>query len=238
MAKAGKISRLVKTEFGNAESKRPFGQLPPRRYYLIVCEGQETEPNYFRALCRELPKEMAQLITITGEGRNTLSLLEKAEQYVEERRKTNLPPYYHIWLVFDRDSFEPSDFDNTIKSIEKKYKKTERWHSAWSNEAFELWYVLHFQKATGGSLARSQYGAILNEKLHIEYKKNDNDMFERLKPYMCDAIKNAEQALKKQKAENKPYHEQNPATTVHLLIKDLLAYIPKVEPQKSGGGVQ
>jgi hydroxylamine reductase (hybrid-cluster protein) len=49
-----------------------------RYRYLIACEGKETEPNYFTALGRLIPKDIA--IIAKGDGRNTLSLVEWAEK--------------------------------------------------------------------------------------------------------------------------------------------------------------
>ena len=34
---------------GSCRTRRPFGQRPKRRYILIVCEGEATEPAYFGA---------------------------------------------------------------------------------------------------------------------------------------------------------------------------------------------
>ena len=57
------------------------------------------------------------------------------------------------------------------------------------------------------------------------YEKNAKDMFEILKPHVVDAIERADAALRLQSG--KPYHDQNPATTVHLLVKELLSYLQK-----------
>ena len=62
--------------------------------------------------------------------------------------------------------------------------------------------------------------------MHRPYEKNAKDMFDLLKPYVVKAIKRANAALKQQKG--KAYHEQNPATTVQRLVKELLSYIPSV----------
>lgn len=40
-------------------SKRPFGNIPKRRSFLVVYEGERTEPNYFRSLAQCLPKNWA-----------------------------------------------------------------------------------------------------------------------------------------------------------------------------------
>ncbi len=226
MAKAGKISKDVLAEFSTEKNKRPFGNIPPRRYYLIACEGEETETNYFEAIKRILPPAMVSRVSITGTGRNTRSLVDYTQKLVDARRKSSaLPPYYKIWVVFDRDSFEPSDFDNAISMIESKSTDTEQWQAAWSNEAFELWYILHYLPQSGGAKHRQEYQDILAKQMKRPYEKNAEDMFDLLKPYVVDAIERADTALRLQRG--KPYHEQNPATTVHLLVKELLSYLQK-----------
>ena len=81
--KAGKIPRM---EFMRGlplgrSSARPYGNRPPRRYFLIVCEGEKTEPNYFNSIAAQLPKDMVKRIDVKGVGENTLNLIdvEKAE---------------------------------------------------------------------------------------------------------------------------------------------------------------
>ena len=73
-AKAGKISRreFMRDVVAGRTPARPYGNRPPRRYFLIVCEGEETEPNYFNAIAAQLPKDMVNRITVKGVGKNTL----------------------------------------------------------------------------------------------------------------------------------------------------------------------
>ncbi len=223
-----KKKTLSASDFGLAaaetKERTGVGLRPPNRYFLIVCEGEKTEPNYFEAIKRELPKEMVKRITITGTGRSTLSLLRAAEEEIERRYLAGLPPYYYVWLVFDRDSFEPDDFDNAIATIQSKPHLKQHWFAAWSNEAFELWYLLHFQEATGGPMGREQYQTMLQEYLGGVYRKNAVDMYERLKPLTPTAIRRARRGLRLQAQLHLPYHQMNPATTVQELVAELLRY--------------
>jgi hypothetical protein len=45
-----------------------------------------------------------------------------------------------LWVVFDRDSFAPQSFNNAINKCIQDRPNID---AAWSNEAFELWYLLH-----------------------------------------------------------------------------------------------
>ena len=214
--------------------------MPPRRFYLVVCEGEATEPNYFRAIVRQLPRGMVDHVDIEGTGMNTLSLVDAAQRMVENRKRSHLPPYYHVWLVFDRDSFPASHFNETIDTVDKinhatkSAKNPVHWHCAWSNEAFELWYVLHFREQLGGNVSRQALQKMVEDEMRSQtdekefrYKKNDETMFNRLKPRTVSAIGRSKRALKRQLAEKgHVWSEMNPATRVHELVEDLLSYIP------------
>ena len=80
-AKAGKISRreFMRGLSLGRSSARPYGNRPPRRYFLIVCEGEKTEPNYFNSIAAQLPKEMVKRIDVKGVGENTLNLIDAAK---------------------------------------------------------------------------------------------------------------------------------------------------------------
>lgn len=211
---------------------RASGKRPKGRNYLIVCEGTKTEPNYFEALRKKLSGGEGDKIVVVGAQDNTLGIVDRAREEIVLRNRSDNPPYYHVWLVFDRDSFPADDFDNAIAIAadeELKFKAdgeliSPHWHAAWSNEAFELWYLFHFQENTGGAISRDRYKEMLSEHLGFTYAKNDPDMFERLLPYVEDAIGRAERACRKWPA-SVPCHDRNPATEVYRLVSDLLMYI-------------
>lgn len=146
MSKAGKIPASQFAASPAKSFRRVVGQRPKRRFFLIVCEGEKTEPNYFEAIRLKLPKDMIPKVFVRGTGKNTLSLIEEVEEIIEQRRAQDLPPFYNVWIVMDRDSFPPDDFDSSIVKIEQHPETpgAKKWFSAWSNEAFELWYLLHF----------------------------------------------------------------------------------------------
>lgn len=210
-----------------APTPRRAGFRPPRRYYLIVCEGEETEPNYFEALRETLPNQMVERITVKGSGRGTSELLKCAKKEVERRLASGNPPYYYVWLVFDKDEFP--DFDRTILEIEAldatadPQKRRPHWFAAWSNEAFELWYLLHFQDITGGPLSRKGYQALLSKALGFPYQKNDPNLYPHLANRVDLAIARAQRLLGRYPKET-PFSERNPCTTVGQLVDALLCY--------------
>lgn len=47
MARKIKIDNAELKRFARTQQKRQMGNRPNRQYFLIVCEGAKTEPNYF-----------------------------------------------------------------------------------------------------------------------------------------------------------------------------------------------
>jgi len=182
-----------------------------RQRFLIVCEGEKTEPNYFESFKQDLPRHVVQL-DIYGEGANTLSLIERA-QCIRDSRKFGDYPFDQVWVVFDRDSFDPADFDNAIHKAE-----SDGMRCAWSNEAFELWYILHFEFRNTG-MCRTEYQGKLGALLGDTYRKNAPDMYQKL-----SRIGNQLHAV----AWAKALHEESLATctTVFLLVEQLNLFKP------------
>ncbi len=147
-------------------------------YFLIVCEGEKTEPNYFRAFPKQAGKIVYD-IEFDGGGISTLKVVEKAI----ELRNASTQKYDRVWAVFDRDSFKSASFNSAILKA-----KANNIECAWSNEAFELWYLLHFHKRVT-AMERGEYKkaievAINNKKKRSEkkfiYQKNDLEMYSLL----------------------------------------------------------
>ncbi len=232
MAKKKQTISYLPAGFEREQSRRQ-GNRPKRRNILIVCEGEKTEPNYFESFRRKLVGGEGDRVCVVGLGDNTLSLVEKAKEIVEERRRSDQPPFYHVWVVFDKDEFPDEHFDNSVYSIEQEDAKFKagvapHWHAAWSNEAFELWYLLHFQETLGGPVGRGDLCKILADRfksdLGIEegYYKNDPRVFNLLEPRMSDALRRSERAFSR--CRHLPPHACNPATRVFELVKQLRAY--------------
>jgi hypothetical protein len=181
------------------------------RRILIVCEGEKTEPNYFRKF-PENP-EVYDRIDIYGTGYNTVSLVNEAIRLKVEAQKRK-EPYIEVWCVFDRDDFPIDQFLAAILLAERNQIKC-----AYSIEAFELWYMLHFN-FYDTALSRDQYKEKLTELLKKKYSKNDPDMYQTLQKQQKAAIQNAHKLYLRQFAQ--PLKEKNPVTTVFMLVERLL----------------
>ena len=208
-------------------------EIKPYRY-LIVCEGEKTEPLYFKVLKTEVEKRFREiidlkeinfndeLIVLDGTGKNTESLVDYT---LNIRNKANIPyGDENVWCVFDKDSFTDEQFNNAIQKAEDNGIKV-----AWSNEAIELWFILHFEYLNTG-ITRKDYIKKLDvyfKKYNInngKYEKNQEKIYEILKRYGNQefAVKNAEKLLKNN---TETPSKTKPATTVYKLVKELEGYL-------------
>jgi len=175
----------------------------PRQHVLIVCEGKKTEPIYFENF-----RASGLVIQVEGTGKNTLQLVKWALKLKKGGE------YDQVWCVFDKDDFAIDSFENAIHCAEQNNIKV-----AYSNQAFELWYVLHFEYLNT-AINRSDYMKKLDKHLGFKYEKNNPDMFQILHSNMKIAIQNAERLLKRYDKTHSGYND--PSTMVHELVKALI----------------
>lgn len=189
--------------------------------FLIVCEGEKTEPNYFMHFKKKINeiKKNSVNIQIEGTGKNTISLVDHTIRLMNRA----IPDYTQIWCVFDRDSFPTGNFEIAIDKAIKAGIDV-----AYSNEAFELWYLLHFHYYDS-SFNRDQYIEILDgifsEKLKRSYQKNLEGIYELL-----NFIGNEEFAIKNARKLNEINghlnpEKANPSTKVYALVEELNKFI-------------
>ena len=187
--------------------------------FLIVCEGEKTEPNYFRAFTER--RSEVKEIKVAGCGCSTCQLIIEAKKIQEKLERERMVPFDRVWLVFDKDEFK--DFNKAIADAKK-----EGMNCAWSNQAFELWYVLHFQYLDTG-VDRKQYIGMIEDKVRkasknkkFEYKKNDVGFYQILQEHGDEdfAFKNADKLRNRHKGKV-DYATHNPRTEVDLLVDEL-----------------
>lgn len=192
---------------------------------LIVCEGEKTEPTYFRSF-DTVPRNFVYTTKVIGQGNNTMHIVEKAISLKEKA----ITPYDRVWAVFDRDSFPPQHFNAAIEKAQQHGIEV-----AWSNEAFELWFVYHF-KEVSAPMNRARYEGEISTAIRAaakqggkakdkayQYTKTCQDIFHLLKSYgsQDDAIRRA-QRQHHAFGKDKRFAHQNPCTTVYRLVNQLI----------------
>ena len=220
------------------KKKRRQEYLEMKRYrYYIFCEGQQTEPLYFvgfKKLIEDNPiyKDMV-LIEIEPCQAETMRVIGMAERYV----KKNKIQKGQIWCVYDKDSFPADDFNGVVNRAENLNKENSQlqYHTAWSNECIEFWFLLHFAYYTANN-HRREYIAFLNDKFRElgigKYQKNMKDIFDILteKGNPKLAIRYARRIINDGKS--KTPAEIAPVTKVYELVEELVKYLPEHVAQR------
>jgi hypothetical protein len=202
--------------------RRPFASRPLRKRFLIVCEGAVTEVRYFEAF----PVSREVHVVVRGEGKNTTSLVAAAVEHADRAADS----FDEVWVVYDHDDFGAQRFNQAEKDVrDLDAGRPEAWRAAWSNQAFEVWYVLHFQ-FFDAELHRHLVQAKLGELLRTHcgrtdgYAKNDPRMYDLLRPRQSQAIRHAQRLA--QEHGIAPHGtttpaDANPCTTVFRLVEAL-----------------
>lgn len=193
-------------------------------YHLIVTEGTDTEPLYFASIRdiinRQYPRKIQ--LNISGKGNNTVSLFVKTRQLV----KDSVNGYRHVWIVFDTDDFPAAHIERVVQLCAEHSTDETLYHAIWSNQCFELWFLLHFSFMQS-DIHRSEYWPKLTEYLiqidGKEYTKDRKDMYQVLRPFLDVAVTNA----KRLDVINtgKPASLSAPGTKVYELIDVLRTYL-------------
>lgn len=213
-----KLDPALERRYARQEQRRKSRQMVCK--ILIVSEGTKTEPNYFKSFRTFNRGTIVYDIEVKGEADNTINVIDKA---IELRDKGE---YDSVWAVFDKDSFPDKNFNAAIIKAEQNGIGC-----AWSNEAFELWYLYHFVNRVT-AMSRKEYeqaisdavnkSPIYKSKKAYKYQKKDPNNYQIMTTYgsMEDAIKYAEaQSLKY--TDNR-FATHNPCTMVYKLVRLLI----------------
>lgn len=225
------MPKKARTETWRKKRRQEHLEMKKYRYY-IFCEGQATEPKYFQGfkkLIEENPiyRDMV-LIEIEPCQAETMRVIGMAEKYV----KKNKIQKGQIWCVYDKDSFPASDFNGVAHRAEQLNKENSelQYHTAWSNECIEFWFLLHFAYYTANN-HRREYEGFLNDKFKElgigKYQKNMDDIFDILmqKGNPKLAIRYAKRIIKD--GQGKTPAEIAPGTKVYELVEELAKYLPE-----------
>jgi hypothetical protein len=203
-----------KKDHRSSDLSRRQGVREIKQSFLIVCEGAKTEPDYFKAF-----RMTAATVKTVGQAMNTMTLVSKAIS-IREADKKRKKVYDQCWVVFDKDDFPAKDFNRAIHHAEKNGFRV-----AYSNQAFEYWFLLHYNLYTG-AIHRSQYKDMLTKLTGMPYSKNEGYgtvMYNLLLSRQQQAINNAETVLAEISHGN-PAEEES-STTVQRLVIELNKFL-------------
>ena len=185
---------------------RQLQGLSMRQNIQIFCEGA-TEVGYFSSFKKK---------TKAIPGGNALKIVTEAIL----RKDRDIRPADQYWIVFDKDDTPTAEFDRAVKLAQAN-----GFQIAWSNQAFELWLILHFREVSH-ACHRKKYEEMLRRYLP-EYTVSDKgeeqgkELFARTWASVKNAIENAKKGHLSFDARTAP-SEMESCTLVYQLIEVLL----------------
>lgn len=204
-------------ELSKAHSlKRRSPTRQPRQRFLVFCEGQVTERQYFEYI-RRLLKDYLLTIEVAKDRGDPLKLVEAAvaardgaAQHARRDRDDNLR-YDQVWCVLDVDDHQRLD-------AALKLAAEEDIRVAVSNPCFEFWILLHYVECRAHLTTAATQRTL---------KKHLPDYDKRLD---CRAIKGRYEIARSRAQDLAMQHERddkdkntNPSSDVWHLVDELLA---------------
>lgn len=122
-------------------TKRKSSKKKPKIILHIVCEGQNTEPDYLRLFCDFYKKNNMSVSFTKGKNAAKTVVKEAKKKYDALKKRseeTGFENRFEVWAVFDID--ENKNVRETKKDAEKYGIKV-----AISNPCIEIWPVLHLE---------------------------------------------------------------------------------------------
>ncbi|MFC2540881.1 RloB family protein [Neisseria sicca] len=193
------------------QRKKAYRQ--PYERILIVCEGEKTEPFYFKSLCASLSLHTAN-VEITGNcGSSPKSIFKKAQEMFKEAEKEQ-NPFDKVYCVFDKDCHH--GYNDVVQQISSKKPKN-TFFAITSVPCFEYWLLLHFERTTSPFKTAEEVISKLKQFIP-NYEKGDKNIFEDVKQSIQVALHNAKH-VNEEACKN---HTDNPSTCVLVLVDKLL----------------
>lgn len=220
---------LFKKRRQERKKRRYEFRKPKANSFLIVTEGERTEPLYFRGIQKLILEKTGGMVNVVevpdieirGEGCGTGKLIEITEKIIKEARII----YQNVWVVFDKDDF--NDFDQAVKD-----GLNQGYHIAWSNQSFEYWLYLHFFYSDS-ALHREDWSAKLDEIFKRNrlgdgtYHKNDEKIYDLVSANdgVNTAVRNAKRRMAGYRNGKDKPSEYDPGTSVYELVEKLKIYL-------------
>ena len=186
-----------------------------RPIIYIICEGKETETLYFKHF--RTRNCLVDVVPISSKPKAAEHLVKHAKALISQS------DYYpkdgdQLWCVFDRD-------DNTDEELlaATEWAENHGYKIAYSNPAFEYWYLLHFEKRNGYLRDCDSVIEILKNKGYLAGYEKSTDVFAQLKDHQQEAVQRAEERTARLENDHVTLvsRDSNPVTTVHKLVEFL-----------------
>jgi hypothetical protein len=205
--------------------KRAKPKKAPYDRILIVCEGEKTEVNYFKAIQKDLriPNSHVKVVP-SNRGTEPLKIIESAENLFLTSRA-----FEHVFLVFDRDTHKTyHDALNKVSSLFKKFKNDENKFVSFiaipSVPNFELWILLHFKDIHAFIDGNDVYSKLIGPRNYPSYKKNSETVYKDTEEYIQFAADRAKRLRERYTA----HSGTDPYTDVDILTGLMRGYADRL----------
>lgn len=203
---------------------------------IIACEDEVSAPTYFNLIVSKLIQEKKitqdSFVIADHHHTNPHGVLSDLKSHICDNGKT-YKEFKYKWIVIDRDiervgggGHTKEDFNNALKDA--KHFKVD---VAYSNDAFELWYLLHFVYRNTPILRDDLLSEVITQlkrKNPYKFSKLDKNniknatyskhIFEELHELQETAINNAKKLLTEYGVDHNKERD-NPSTTVYQLVE-------------------
>ena len=211
-------------------TERRAARRAPYDKVLIVCEGEKTEPSYFRDLIKFHDISSVNVRISGACGSAPTSVVEYGMKLAQAEAKSG-EAFDRVYCVFDRDSYhlakQKKVYQAALALIDLQNQGEQVFYACNSVPSFEYWLLLHFcesrqQFAAQGN--KSVGDMVLKEltKHWPDYEKNLLRPYQYLKKMVPsgekEAIARAKLALKQAMAVG----DENPSTKAHELVEYLI----------------
>ena len=188
---------------------------PPVRF-VLVCEGKNTEPRYFKALERQHNNVLIEIETIEAAGVPS-TVASRAIAEVQKINRTDpLEEDDQVWAVFDKD--EHPCFEKAIEQCNGNGVGIAR-----SDPCFEVWLILHFESYDRAGTRRDAYRKLKALCNGADCKHHSFDYTEMVGNFEFAVTL----AQRQEKSRIKEGGLTPPYTTVHKLASALNVYFKK-----------
>jgi len=116
--------------------KQPFRDAT---LFVIICEGERREPEYFSFFDRLSSRIKVKTIPCNKGKSAPNHLLSNAHAASTENALTNKD---QLWIVLDKDRWSRKSMESILQTVRSK----PAWNVAMSNPCFEVWLYFHFAK--------------------------------------------------------------------------------------------
>ena len=143
---------------------------------LLIVDG-ETEEVYFKNILQRYKMSAKDVKRVTPSGGQAVSFgMSEANSFETAMRKQ----YSNYYIIIDRDNISRAEFEH----IQREANQRQNVELIFSNIAFEVWLLAHYQNMTArpvdADADNARYRRVLSNCLNEPYKKGNSVQLDRI----------------------------------------------------------